>query len=76
MPKMNKQELKTLFAELWHNGEDDKLLDKVLKLSESDLDEELIFWMPDMYIEIDEFYKAARGLDALRGRFGKAAGGI
>lgn len=67
---MNKQELKTLFAELWHDGEDDKLISNVMTLPECALDEELIFWAADMYIEIDEYYRSAQMLDAIKSRFG------
>ena len=67
---MNKQELKTLFAKLWYNGSDGELLNLVMTLPEYDLDEELIFWACDMYTEIDEYYKAACILDAIKDRFG------
>lgn len=67
---MSKRELKALFAELWYDGKDEKLINSVLTLPECALDEELIFWAADMYIEIDEYYKAACILEALKDRFG------
>lgn len=67
---MNGSELKLRFAELWHNGEDDTLIDTVLSLPDSDLDEELIYWASDCYLEIDEYEKSLSVLERLRPRFG------
>ncbi len=67
---MNNYELKSRFAELWHNEEDDTLIDTVLSLPDSDLDEELIYWASDCYLEIDEYEKSLSILERLRPRFG------
>lgn len=67
---MNSDELKIRFAELWYNGDDDTLINKVLSLSDSDLDEELIYWASDCYLEIDEYEKSLSILERLCPRFG------
>lgn len=67
---MNSGELKIRFAELWHNGQDDTLIDTVLSLPDSDLNEELIYWASDCYLEIDKYEKSLSVLERLRPRFG------
>lgn len=67
---MDNYKLKARFAELWHNGEDDALINTVLSLPDSDLDEELIYWASDCYLEIDEYEKSLSVLERLRPRFG------
>lgn len=66
---MNSGELKIRFAKLWHNGEDDTLINTVLSLPDNDLDEELIYWASDCYLEIDEYEKSLSVLERLRPRF-------
>lgn len=65
---MNKHELIELFREWREDEESGKIIEAVLALPDSALDDEILDWLVESYIDIGEFKKAIAVLESQRPR--------
>lgn len=65
---MNKYELLELFREWRENGENEKIVETVQALPDSALDDEILNWLAEAYIDIGEYKQAIAVLESQRDR--------
>ena len=65
---MNKNKLFGLFEEWREDGENEKIVETVLALPDSALDDDILDWLVEAYIDIGEYKKAIAVLESQRPR--------
>lgn len=65
---MNKPELIRMFKRWREDEENEKIVAAILALPETDLDDDIISWLAEAYIDIDEYKKAIAVLESQRER--------
>lgn len=65
---MNKQELIRKFREWRDDDENEKIVATILALPDSELDDDILSWLAEAYIDIDEYKQAIAVLESQRGR--------
>lgn len=65
---MSKHELLKLFREWREDGENEKIVEAVLALPDSALDDDILNWLAEAYIDIGEYKQAIAVLESQRSR--------
>ena len=65
---MNKFELIRMFKQWREDGENEKIVAAILALPENELDDDIMSWLAEAYIDIDEYKKAIAVLESQRER--------
>lgn len=65
---MNKYDLFLQFKKWYDNGENEKIIAAILALPESAIDDDILNWLTEAYIDIGEYKKAIAVLESQRSR--------
>ena len=65
---MNKYQLFLKFKEWREDGENEKIVEAIMRLPENELDDDVLSWLVEAYIDIEEYKKAIAVLESQRER--------